>query len=1268
MFNRITLLFSAIVVFSFSASAQGLGTIQGKVKDKSNSELLPFVSIVFEQGGMVKYKAETDFDGNYKVASVTPGTYNVKATVTGYKTKQINGFLVKSNIINFMDIDLESSDNVLEEVEIVTYQVPLIDKDGGASGGTLTREEIAKMPGRSANAVANTVGGVTSKDGSGDISIRGARSDANYYFIDGVKVRGSTNLPKSAVEEISVITGGMPANYGDATGGIISITTRGPSSKFFGGIEAITSGFGTKRGTDAEKTFGLDRYAYNLVEGSLSGPLLMKKDSTGKKVKPLIGFFISGNFNDQVDPRPFVTQNYKVKDEVRDSLIAAPLRINPLTNTVQYNTDFLRSSDFEEVKYRRDAASRSASFAGKLDFSLGPQITLTFGGSGDLNRFRNYDFNNMMFNSSNNGQVKNYTWRTYGRFIQRFANKKEEGEEGKKKKGISNAYYSIMVDYSKTYQEDFDMNHKDNLFAYGYVGRFETFRQKSREVTAVDANGDGTNDYLIYNHNGYEDTLVQFTPSDVNSDLAAITSQYYSFYDDPQDQYENLDQIVAGNALRNGDQPASVYSIWNNIGTQYNSFGLNETNQFRVTASGSADIGKHSLTLGFEYEQRTDRGFDVSPVGLWRLGRLYQNRHILEIPDDDNIAALTTVYNIGDNFYYEYAPQNTSIGEYNAENDGETQSFFDYNMRLAKGLDPDGTDFLDIDSYDPELFKLEFFSAEELLNSGNSFVNYFGYDHTGEKIKGSKTLENFFTERDEFGNRTRAIGAFQPIYNSVYLMDKFAFDDLIFNVGLRVDRYDANQPVLEDPFLLFPAKTVAEIGSADNVNGLELRPSNIGDNYYVYLDDQQGRNVVGYRNGRQWYNAQGVEVTDDPSVLFGLEGKANPVLAVERNLADGTHKDAYVDYTPQISVMPRIAFSFPINDEALFFAHYDILTKRPTTASRLDILDYYYITVRNGDQIFNNPNLKPEKTIDYELGFQQVLSKSSSLKISAFYKELRNMVTITNIFGAYPLNYKTYDNIDFGTVKGMTLSYDLRRTANLWMKASYTLQFAEGTGSNPGSQLGLINAGLPNLRTVLPFDYDQRHAFQFTVDYHYGEGKDYNGPRIGKCNILESTGFNFITIFGSGTPYTQWDFPAPQSFITGNTSSPIFGNINGARTPGQFRMDINIDRNFTLKFGGKKKKDGDATENAASQKEAKTANLNIYFWITNLLNRQNINSVYAGTGNPDDDGYLSEARYLQAIEGKNDPDSFRYYYGIKTNNPFNYGLPRTIRLGVKLDF
>ncbi|MDZ7774777.1 MAG: TonB-dependent receptor [Bacteroidales bacterium] len=106
---------------------------------------------------------------------------------------------------------------------------------------------------------------------------------------------------------------------------------------------------------------------------------------------------------------------------------------------------------------------------------------------------------------------------------------------------------------------------------------------------------------------------------------------------------------------------------------------------------------------------------------------------------------------------------------------------------------------------------------------------------------------------------------------------------------------------------------------------------------------------------------------------------------------DNVSAEVFEDYEPQINVMPRIAFSFPISDEALFFGHYDVLTQRPKNNLRMNPATYFFMpTSGGGTASINNPNLKPEQTIDYELGFQQKLSNTSSLIISAFYREIRN--------------------------------------------------------------------------------------------------------------------------------------------------------------------------------------------------------------------------------------------------------------------------------------
>ena len=70
----------------------------------------------------------------------------------------------------------------------------------------------------------------------------------------------------------------------------------------------------------------------------------------------------------------------------------------------------------------------------------------------------------------------------------------------------------------------------------------------------------------------------------------------------------------------------------------------------------------------------------------------------------------------------------------------------------------------------------------------------------------------------------------------------------------------------------------------------------------------------------------------------------------------------------------------------------------------------------------------------------------------------------------------------------------------------------------------------------------------------------------------------------------------------------------------------------------------------------------------NLFNTDNVINVYRYTGNPDDDGYVSSAEGQQDISQQIDPEAFVDQYGVKVNNPNNYSRPRTIRLGVTMNF
>ena len=78
--------------------------------------------------------------------------------------------------------------------------------------------------------------------------------------------------------------------------------------------------------------------------------------------------------------------------------------------------------------------------------------------------------------------------------------------------------------------------------------------------------------------------------------------------------------------------------------------------------------------------------------------------------------------------------------------------------------------------------------------------------------------------------------------------------------------------------------------------------------------------------------------------------------------------------------------------------------------------------------------------------------------------------------------------------------------------------------------------------------------------------------------------------------------------------------------------------------------------------------MNVYVQAQNLLNAQNVISVYRATGNPEDDGYLTSSAAENAIEAQTDPDAFRYLYSLAVNNPSHYSLPRMFRAGLTWAF
>ncbi len=1242
MMRKIYFTLALMITAAFAAYSQDQnGAIKVTLVDKSTKETIPFANVVAYQGGVQVAVATTNMDGECVIKPLRPGKYSVKGVYVGYQAAEIKDILVGEGKTAYVTLPLSNDGGVkLDEVEIITYQVPLIDPDTKV-GQTVTREEYQNLASKDINSVAATTGGVYQKDEGGGLNVRGGRDNQTTYFVDGIKIVGGLNIPQQAIGSLEVITGGLPASYGDLTSGAISISTRGPQSNYFGNVELISSQI-----TDA--------YGYNSLGFAFGGPLYNKKDTSGKK-RTVLGFIISGQGNYEKEPNPSFVPIYVLKPEKLEEIKKTPLLPSPSGRGFVRSSEYVTMDDMEKRKARPNAARRLLSLTGKIDYAPTLNTNFTFGGFFEYLSTNNAGVGNQLFNNEYNSQSFRRIFRPYISITQKFG-----GSQNKEKTQslFTNPFFKFQVSYENIYNVTHDPRHKRNWFNYGYIGKFET-PMRGREFALnyfYDPNFVVGNDSVVaFTYQGPTLAPIIFTPSELNPDAALYTSY---LFDQAGGTIFHLNQVIGNNGLRNGDSPSSIYSLFNNFGNNPSLYTSNFQNQFRVTSSFNADVKNHAITVGMEFDQRFIRYYNIVTKQLWTRMRQIVNSHLTEL-DTKNPILVPEFSGSIPYYYFDYLY------------DQGAQTRFSEKLLEKLGYAKDYRGHINIDELDPSTFSMDMFSAVDLLGTieGAQIAAYGGYDHTGVKTKGNaKTdMNDFLNKKDETGRNLFPVGVFKPMYASVYIMDKFDFKDIKINAGLRIDRYDANQKVLKDKYLVHEGAKIKDLASlpglpANIANGV---PANLSKEANVYISTvpSEGKNftIKGYREGDKWYDAQGNEISD-PNLIASEDGRPIPLYKDLSNYNQKFSAGAFKDYVAAINVMPRIAFSFPISDVANFFAHYDKLTARPdNNTNMLNPVDFYFLESASGNPFVANANLRPQQTIDYELGFSQILNerKSAALTITSFYREMRNMVQQRAIIGSYPRNYIMYDNIDFGTTKGLTATLDFRRSGGSSIKANYTLQFAEGSGSNRNSGGNLANTGQPNLRILQPLDYDQRHTIVLVYDFRFGSEKDYKGPQINRksgkvLNVFEDVGFNLSFNIGSGTPYTRWSTPVA---LNGNARSNILGSVNGSRLPWAFRSNLRIDKNIPLTWG--KKEDGS---------KKKDANLNIYLQVLNLFNNRNVLGVYAFTGNPDDDGYLQSTQAIAALAQANSPQAFRDMYTIRMNTPGNYNRPRVIRIGLLLDF
>ncbi|MDF2452097.1 MAG: enterobactin receptor protein [Bacteroidota bacterium] len=221
-----------LLIGSQSVSAQGsMGALKGQIL---NGDHEPVVGAVIKilQGGSLIGGASTDTDGLYTYKPLNAGNYDVLISSQETQTKKVTNVRVSSEKTTYLDVSVSS--NTLIGIDIVAYKKEAIDKTfmdiKEISGEDLMHMALDKSD--IGGAVLNITSEAT-RDANGDFHVRGGRGDATGFIVDGVKSPGISGVPALSIENLAIITGGIPAQYGDNTSGVIVITTK----DYFSGIQ-----------------------------------------------------------------------------------------------------------------------------------------------------------------------------------------------------------------------------------------------------------------------------------------------------------------------------------------------------------------------------------------------------------------------------------------------------------------------------------------------------------------------------------------------------------------------------------------------------------------------------------------------------------------------------------------------------------------------------------------------------------------------------------------------------------------------------------------------------------------------------------------------------------------------------------------------------------------------------------------------------------------------------------------------------------------------
>ena len=249
-----------------------------------------------------------------------------------------------------------------------------------------------------------------------------------------------------------------------------------------------------------------------------------------------------------------------------------------------------------------------------------------------------------------------------------------------------------------------------------------------------------------------------------------------------------------------------------------------------------------------------------------------------------------------------------------------------------------------------------------------------------------------------------------------------------------------------------------------------------------------------------------------------------------------------VPTTPKWSVSPRIGVSYPVTQKSALFFAYGHFYQYPELGQIFDKADYSLLSGLQAGGIdygvMGNPDIKPERTVQYQLGFKQSITDDFGLDLTMFYKDIRDLLGVAFVTTYNDAEYARLTNVDFGSVTGFTVSVTRRAGRIFSSELNYTWQNAQGNASDPHETATRASAGEDPRPRSVPFDWDQRHTLVLTV------------------SAASTDVFNLSAIVraASGQPFTP-------AIATG------FGNgleANSGRKPAVLNVDLRGEKNLRV--------------------------------------------------------------------------------------------------------